>query len=107
MKKVIKIWMSCIITLVLTVGIIYKLGELVRPINTDIALNAINTFHDMPEETIEVIGYGSSHMWRGMDPLEMYEKYGIGAYNYGCNWQRINTTELFLKDSLLTQSPSP
>ncbi len=105
MKKVIKIWMSCIITLVLTVGIIYKLGELVRPINTDIALNAINTFHDMPEETIEVIGYGSSHMWRGMDPLEMYEKYGIGAYNYGCNWQRINTTELFLKDSLLTQSP--
>ena len=57
MKKVIKIWMSCIITLVLTVGIIYKLGELVRPINTDIALNAINTFHDMPHLFHQINNY--------------------------------------------------
>lgn len=49
----------------------------------------------MPENTIEVIGYGSSRMWRGLAPIEMYEAYGIGAYNYGCNWQHINTTELF------------
>jgi hypothetical protein len=84
---------------------IHKLGYIVRPTDTDTALYAINAFHDMPDNSMEVIGYGSSHMWRGLKPMEMYEKYGIGAYNYGCNWQKINTTELFIKDSLLTQSP--
>lgn len=105
MKRKIKIFISCFVTVMLTIGTIHTLGIIVRPTNTDIALNAIDTFHNMPEDTFEVIGYGSSHMWRGMDPMEMYKKYGIGAYNYGCNWQHINTTELFIKDSLRTQSP--
>lgn len=105
MKRKINILVGCLITSLLTVGMIYRLGILLRPSNTDIAFNAINTFHDMPENSFEVIGYGSSHMWRGMNPMEMYKKYGISAYNYGCNWQAINTTELFLKDSLRTQSP--
>lgn len=105
MKRIIEKIILCTLTLVLTGGIIHKLGMIVRPINTDVAFNVIDTFHDMPENTLEVIGYGSSHNWCSMNVKEMYEKYGIGAYNYGCNWQHINTTELFLKDSLLTQSP--
>ncbi|MBQ7284514.1 MAG: SGNH/GDSL hydrolase family protein, partial [Oscillospiraceae bacterium] len=48
---------------------------------------------------------GSSHMWMGFDAGSMQEKYGISAYNYGCNWQHLNTTELFIKDSFRTQSP--
>lgn len=105
MKWIIEKLIMCFLTLALTVGIIYKLGIIVRPTDTDDALNTINTFHDMPENTFEVIGYGSSHIQRGLNVMEMYEKHGIGAYNYGCNWQHINTTELFFKDSLLTQSP--
>lgn len=84
---------------------IHTLEKLVRPLDTDQTFVAIDTFHDMPENTIEVIGYGSSHIWTGMSTMEMYEAYGIGAYNYGCTWQHINTTELFFKDSLRTQSP--
>lgn len=37
--------------------------------------------------------------------MEMYENYGIAAYNYGCNWQMINTSLLFFQDSLKAQSP--
>ena len=105
MKSVIERLIMCFLTFTLTVCIIYKLGIIVRPTRTDNALNAIDTFHNMPEDTLEVIGYGSSHIWRGLNVMEMYEKYGIGAYNYGCNYQRINTTKLFFKDSLRTQSP--
>lgn len=105
MKRKIKILLSCAITFSLIIGLINRLGDLVRPIDTDIALNSIDAFHALPENSLEVIGFGSSHMWRGMSPMEMYEAYGIGAYNYGCNWQHINTTALFLKDSLRTQSP--
>lgn len=35
----------------------------------------------------------------------MYNRYGIGAYNYGNDGQHINTTLLFFKDSLRTQHP--
>lgn len=105
MKRRIKILVGCLITSLLTVVMIDRLGILLRPAHTDAAFDAINTFHDMPENSFEVIGYGSSHMWLGMNPMEMYEKYGVGAYNYACTWQAINTTELFLKDSLRTQLP--
>ncbi|MGN0277942.1 MAG: hypothetical protein ACI4C4_01165 [Lachnospiraceae bacterium] len=105
MKIVAKRLFGCFLTFALTIGIIYRLGILVRPVNTDTAFSTINTFHDMPINSIEVIGYGSSHMWRGLDPMVMYRNYGVGAFNYGCNWQHINTTFLFLQDSLRTQSP--
>ena len=97
--------LKIIIFITITVWCINKLGWLMRPTNTDEAFCAIKTFHNMPENTFEVIGYGSSHIWKGLNAMQMYKDYGIGAYNYGCNWQHINTTLLFLADSLRTQSP--
>lgn len=104
MKRIERIF-SCLIIFLLIVEMIHYLGRIVRPVDTDIAFHTIETFHEMPENTIEVIGYGPSTMWRGLNVMEMYQKYGIGAYNYGCNWQHINTTSLFLQDSLRTQTP--
>lgn len=105
MKTGIKRLAGVVLTVILICFFVNRTGYLLRPVKTDIAINAINTFHNMPDNTFEVIGYGSSHMWRGMSAMELYEKYGIGAYNYGCNWQNINTTALFLEDSLKTQKP--
>lgn len=104
MRKI-RNFIGVLITVALVATSIHFLGILVRPTDTDITVSAIQTFHELPEDSVEVIGYGSSHMWRGLNVMEMYEEYGIGAYNYGCNWQHINTTSLFLKDSLRTQSP--
>lgn len=84
---------------------IAALGSLMRPVDTDTAVKSIQTFHELPENSVEVLAYGSSHIWRGLAVNELYEKYGIGAYNYGCNWQKLNTTQLFFHDSLQTQSP--
>lgn len=96
---------SGVIMIGLIASSVYILGILVRPINTDVSFNAIDTFHDMPEDSIEVIGYGSSRMRKSLDSMTMYENYGVGVYNYGCQWQNFNTTYLFLLDSLQTQSP--
>ena len=84
---------------------IQGVGHLVRPLDTDDEIKAIETFHSLPENSVEVIAYGSSHAWKGLETMEMYREYGVGAYNYGCNWQHINTTTLFVHDSLRTQSP--
>lgn len=105
MKDKIKKIVSVLILVMLVVIGAKLLGYMVRPVDTDICISAIDKFHEMPENTFEVIGYGSSHMWRGVNPKDLYLEEGIGAYNYGCNWQNINTTLLFLKDSLKTQKP--
>lgn len=82
------------------------LSIVMRPIDSDIRFNTLETFRGMPEDSLDVIGFGSSHMWRGMVPMELYQEYGIGAYNYGCSWQHINTILLFIQDALKTQSPN-
>ncbi len=96
---------TIVISLVFLIG---QAGKLLRPVGsagTDVAFQAIDAFHSMPQDSIEVIVYGSSHAWAGLDTMELYKQYGIGAYNYGCNWQHINTSALFFEDSLRTQSP--
>lgn len=105
MKQTIKEILCCLGVLVILAAVLLGMGKVTRPVETDINVNAINTFHSMPKDSIEVMCYGSSRMWRGLNVMEMYDKYGIGAYNFGCNWQHINTTALFLHDSYKTQSP--
>ena len=96
---------SCIIVTAAVVFLMVYLGKVLRPEYTDMSVVAVRTFHELPEDSVEVIIYGSSHAWRGVDSMEMYSGHGVGAYNYACNWQHINTTGLFVEDSLLTQSP--
>ena len=104
MKKKEK-WIEIVVTVLLTICGLFTLGYIVRPTDTDGAYSQIETFHRLPDDSIEVMIYGSSHAFRGVDPMVMYEDYGIGAYNYSWHWQRINTTRLFIEDSLKTQKP--
>lgn len=96
---------NIIITCVLLIIGVFYLGYITRPLDTDGAYDQIESFHSIPNDSVEVMLYGSSHTYRGFSTQELYEKYGIGAYNYGWNWQKINTIKLFVKDSLVTQSP--
>lgn len=92
------------IILCLTIGI-HVLGYVLRPIDTDGAFYQVETFHSLPENSVEVMVYGSSHAYRGLCTMELYKRFGIGAYNYGYHWQKINTTNLFIHDSMMTQKP--
>lgn len=107
MNRTVKHIIGCLATLAMIVVGAQRLGHLVRPVvfNLSGAYTKIDSFHSMPEHSIEVIAYGSSHTYKSIDPMVMYRDYGIGAYNYGYNWQRLNTTKLFLQESLSTQSP--
>jgi len=104
-KKILKNILNCTITLCLIVILIGYVGNLLVPMGTSGGINAIKAFHTMEEDSLEVIIYGSSHAWKGCDPMVMYKNHGLGAYNYGCDWQALNTTLLFLEDSLRTQTP--
>lgn len=105
MKDTIKKIASCLVTVALIGLGIHSLGILVRPLETDRAYRRIKVFHELPRDSVEVMIYGSSHAILGVRTMDLYDKYGIGAYNYGTSWQKGNTVKLFLRDSLETQSP--
>lgn len=83
---------ASLLCLVLIVVGIIGLGHITRPTGDDVAIAGINAFHALPENSVDVIVYGSSHAWRNVNVNAMYDNYGIAAYNYGCNWQHLNTT---------------
>ena len=76
-----------------------------RPVYSDMSLATIDAFHELPENSVDLIVYGSSHSWRGINTKELTDDFGIQSYNYSCMWQHINTTDLFVHDSLRTQKP--
>lgn len=99
-------WIACFIaTGLLCIILIFASGNLLDPMYSNYSLDAIEAFHQLEDNTADVIIYGSSHAWKGCDPIVMYRNYGIAAYNYGNNWQSLNTTLLFLKDTFRTQHP--
>lgn len=104
-KTIIKNIIGCIVTLVLTISLIQFTGHILDPDESEEGFDAIKAFDLLDDNSLDVIVYGSSHAWKGCDTRVMCEKYGLKAYNYGCNWQAANTILLFLKDSLRTQSP--
>ena len=105
MRRSVKNIINVVITLILIIVGVSKLGYWVRPLDTDGAYQQIESFHSLPENSVEVIIYGSSYALRGLNTMELYDKYGIGAYNYAWHWQRISTTKTFVADSLLSQKP--
>ena len=105
MKKILTGLLGVVITASLILGLSNYLGYRLDPIYTQNSIDAIDAFHELPENSLDVIVYGSSHAWKGCDAAVMKENCGVEAYNYGCNWQALNTTLLFLEDSFRTQSP--
>lgn len=85
--------------------IVFGLGQFLDPPYMDSAYKQIKAFYALPQDSVDLIAYGSSHTWKGFDSKEFSSKYGISAYNFGCNWQHMNTTHLFFKESLKTQHP--
>ena len=105
MKQTIKNTIGCLITFVLTITLILHFGERLDPFLSNLGFVAIKAFYSIEDDSCDVMVYGSSHAWRGCDTGVMNNEYGIRAYNYACNWQAINTTLLFIEDSLRTQKP--
>ena len=105
MKKILTDLIGLVITVSLILALTTYLGYRLDPPFTQNSIDAIDAFHELPENSQDVIVYGSSHAWKGCDALALQEECGLSSYNYGCNWQALNTTLLFLEDSFRTQSP--
>lgn len=100
-----KIVLHISLSLLLILFVVILFGYWVRPLGTDGTYSQVNTLHGLPEDSVELMIYGSSRALTSVSPEHLYNAFGIGAYNYGWHWQKLNTTKAFLEDSFLSQSP--
>lgn len=105
MKKILIRIAGCVFTAVLSILGVLLMGRLLNPESTSESMNSIKAFHSMEENSIDVMFFGSSHAWKGIDTRVLRDEYNISSFNYGGNWQRINTTLLFIRDAYRTQTP--
>lgn len=59
----------------------------------------------LPEDTIDVLILGSSHVGMNIDNKQIYDNYGISNYNVWVGFQPLWNTYYCLKESLKTQKP--
>lgn len=64
-----------------------------------------NGFYNEKEDSIEVMGFGSSHMYCTVNPLVMWDEIGVPSYLLTSQQQPPCVTYYYIKEALKTQSP--
>ena len=80
-------------------------GKIVRAKFTGDSTTIVDGFYVEKKNDIDVIVIGSSNSFCTVNPLVLYEEYGIAAYDFGSSSQPMNISELYLKEALKRQSP--
>ncbi len=62
-------------------------------------------FYDLDENTVDLIGLGSSHIASSLCPQVMFDTAGVRAYNLGCEQQSLLVSYYWLKEALRFQKP--
>lgn len=68
--------------------------------------DTITSFYAQPENTIETIFLGTSHVETSISPLELYKDYGICAYNLGSSVQPMSVSYYWLLEAYEYQGES-
>ena len=95
-KKVLKV---CCFTALLS-GILFLLTRLFTPTwktwNND---NTMQGFYKEPKNSFQVLFLGTSQVASGISPIELYNRYGICAYNLGTERQPILASYYWLQET--------
>lgn len=65
----------------------------------------ITDYYKKKKDTVNVLYVGSSNIYAGISPLEIYEKTGITGYDMSTPEQKVWTSYYELKEAFKTQSP--
>lgn len=65
----------------------------------------VDGFYAEKKNDIDVLFLGSSNCFCTIDPLVLYEEYGIASYNFASSSQSMDISLLYLKEALKRQKP--
>lgn len=71
----------------------------------DIGIRQMQDFYRLPQNSVDVLNVGSSHVGVNVDPEILLEQYGIKSYNLWAAVQPSWNTYYYLKEALKTQNP--
>jgi hypothetical protein len=80
-------------------------GKIVRAKFIGDSTTIVNGFYAEKKNDIDVIIIGSSNGFCTVDPVTLYDEYGIAAYDFCSSSQQMNMSLLYLKEALKRQSP--
>ena len=95
-----------IFTFILFIGIVLLFtGRIIRAKFIGDSTTIVNGFYAEKDNDIDMLVIGSSNSFCTINPLVLYENYGIAAYDFGSSSQPMNISALYLKEALKTQKP--
>ncbi len=65
----------------------------------------VRGFYNEPEQSMDVIGFGSSRMYCTLDPLVLHHETGLRAYVLATQQQPLRATRTYMQEALKRQSP--
>ena len=80
-------------------------GKIVRAKFIGDSTTIVDGFYAEKKNDIDLIVIGSSNSFCTVNPLVLYEEYGIAAYDFGSSSQPMNISALYLKEALKKQKP--
>lgn len=66
---------------------------------------SLKVFYEQPDNSIDVMFFGSSHVFENVNTQTLWEEYGIAAYNLCGSVQPFWNTYYYMKEALKTQQP--
>lgn len=105
-KEVEIMWLKRIISFMLLLGltlnVLFRYLELVQYPKASLYYY----YKYIERETVDVFCIGSSHVYCSINPVQMYDDYGIAAYDLAAGSQAIWHSYYYIKEMLKTQKPS-
>jgi len=86
--------------------LIFFLTKIFQPLwsNDYYMYQRVENFYETKNET-EVVFIGSSHMYCSVNPLLLFQEYGISGYNFSSSGQNSLLNTLYVKETIKEKSP--
>lgn len=95
---------SLLIFLILGIFLFSQISEILRR-KTSAETDMVHSFYEIEENTLDILFLGSSHVYYGVQPNELWNEYGITSYVMGSPEQTAATSYFLLKEAFQYQHP--
>lgn len=104
MRKTVRWTAAALAFLVLGLALFAGTAEILRR-KTAAESDMVHSFYEIEKDSLDVLFLGSSHLYYGVQPGELWGQYGIASYVMGSPEQTAATSYYLLKEAFSRQKP--
>lgn len=97
--------LAIVVFFAMTIAVLGVTQEILKAKFVQDSTAIVDGFYAEKKNDIEVLFIGSSNSFCTIDPLVLYEEYGIASYNFASSSQSMDISLLYLKEALKRQKP--